>query len=547
MNLKINIYFIMQKLFLLLSIIIVLPLSAERFTYDIVVYGATSAGVTAAIQAKCMGKSVILIHPGMHVGGMTSNGLGAADSNHHYLVGGLTDRFFHHMWLYYQNDDAWKFEDKHLMNDQQGNPHLDEHTMWLYEPHVAERIFKAMLKNREVPVLLNEKLNRADGVRKCGQNIVEIEMESGNVYEGKVFIDASYEGDLMACAGVSYLVGRESNSAYDETLNGIQSASTPTRYPLHIDPFVEKGNPESGLLPRVYSDSGGNNGDGDSAVQAYCFRLCLTKVPENRIMIEKPKDYDASEYELLFRAIESGASKFFKTSPLPNNKADCNNFGMVSIDYIGMSWEWAEADYETRQKIAASHEKWQKGLIWTLQNHARVPEKVKEIYAPWGLCKDEFIKNQHWPYELYVREARRMISSKVITEHTALNREAVNDSVGIASYSIDSHNMKYFVNDQNELSREGGIYVNVATSFGISYQTIVPKNEECQNLIVPVCLSASHVGYAPIRMEPVYMILGQSAATAAAIAINLGVNVQGVPYDLLRTQLLKDGQVLDVP
>lgn len=512
-------------------------------TCDILIYGGTSAGVVAAVQAKHLGKSVILINPGKHVGGATSNGIGWVDQLHHHLVGGITKEFFQHVWRYYQTDAAWKYEPKHLMRNQRGYPNPNDHTMWILEPHIGERIFKSMLKTASVQVVCNEKLNRINGVQKNGQQILQIQTESGNSYQAQMFIDATYEGDLMAAAGVSYTVGRESNQLYGETHNGIHLNLSFNSIP--IDPYKIKGDPASGLLPRIYPNLEGNPGDADHGVQAYNYRVCLTNVPENRVVIEKPSHYDESQYEILFRAAEAGVQKFFQFNFLPNLKIDANTLGPVSTDYVGMSWGWAEADDVTRKQIALQHENWHRGLLWSLQNHPRIPSKIRQYYASWGLAKDEFIENNHWPYELYVREARRMVSSMVITENHALGTDPITDGVGLASYPMDSHRVKYYVSPNGLLHSEGSLFLKIPISFPVSYQALVPKKEECRNLIVPVCLSATHVAYGAIRTEPTYMILGQSAATAASLAIDLGVDVQDVPYEKLKAQLLQDGQICE--
>jgi hypothetical protein len=317
--------------------------------------------------------------------------------------------------------------------------------------------------------------------------------------------------------------------------------------PVQIDPYLIKGDPQSGLLPRIFPSAGGDKGEGDCGVQAYNFRMCLTDVPENSARIEKPADYDEREYEILFRAIEAGiaAKNIFKLDLLPNRKTDSNNNGLISTDYVGLSWEYPEADYETRKQIAFEHEQWQRGLVWTLQNHPRIPQNVRAFYAPWGLPLDEFIDNNHWPYQLYIREARRMISPLVITEQTVLGNIQVQDSIGLASYSMDSHAIKYVVNPSGFLGTEGGLFKKVLKPYSISYQAIVPARNDCENLLVPVCLSASHAAYGSIRMEPTLMHLGQSAATAASLAIDYNVALQDLPYPALREQLLNDGQVLD--
>lgn len=516
-------------------------------SFDIVVYGSSSAGVTAAVQAAKMGKSVVLIAPGKHLGGMTSNGLGWVDIKMPKALGGLTSFFFRKVWSYYQNDSSWKWETKHPIKGQLVNYYPNVHLMWVLEPHIGERIFDAMANAAKVSIVRGERLNRNDGVKMDGLRIVEIAMESGLTFSGKMFIDATYEGDLMAASNVSYIVGREPNSLYQETLNGIHSNIPSNNNYIKIDPYVVEGDPQSGLLQRIYPNAGGSEGDGDKCVEAYNYRMCLTDVPQNRVAIQKPEGYDDSEYELVFRAIKAlvSANNIFKFDLLPNRKTDANNNGLISTDYIGMSWDYAEADYATREQIAKKHEQWQRGLIWTLQNHPRVPVNVRQFYGPWGLPKDEFADNNNWPYELYVREARRMVSDVVIDEHTVFGNEAAQDSVGLTYYYVDSHSIKYIVNPDGHLATEGGIYKMVLKPFPISYGAIVPARGECENLLVPVCISASHAAYGAVRVEPTYMVLGQSAATAAALSIDNNVSLQDLPYDILRARLLADGQVLD--
>ncbi len=518
--------------------------------FDIVIYGGTSSGVIAAVQAARLGKSVALIHPGKHLGGMTSSGLGWIDIGNPRSIGGLTKDFFHHIWLHYQNDVAWTWEDKHLMKIQgDTNATNDTQTMWVLEPHVAESTFTTLCEHPNIIILYNERLNRRDGVTVNDATIQQIEMQSGRIIQGKIYIDATYEGDLLAAAGVSYIIGREPNTLHHETMNGIRTNILRGDMPKRIDPYIIKGNPASGLLPRVYSHAQGPEGGGDTKLQAYNFRMCLTDIPENRIFIEKPQDYNENDYELVFRMIEGGLhkSRFFKLDLLPNRKTDSNNHGPVSTDYVGMNWDYVEADDVTRHNIALAHEKWQKGLVWTLQNHPRIPAPVQAYYAPWGLAKDEFIDNNHWPYQLYIREARRMVADVVITEHTALGHHKENDSIGLGSYHIDSHAIKYFVAHDGFLVTDGCLYHKVSAPFPISYRTIIPKRTECNNLLVPICLSATHAAYGSVRMEPVFMVLGQSAATAASIAIDLNLALQDVPYETLRAQLLKDKQIINWP
>lgn len=515
--------------------------------YDIVVYGGTSAGVIAAEQASKMGKSVVLIEPGKHLGGMTSNGLGWIDVTAYKNIGGLTWKFFNSVFQYYQRDSSWIWEKKYPIKGQLMQLHPTVPLMWVLEPHVGERIFNSIVSEQKIPVIRNERLNRSTGVLMEDRHIVKIVMESGLSFKGKMFIDATYEGDLMAASNVSYIVGRESNSCYQETLNGIHFNSPKGSKAIKIDPYVVKGDPQSGLLPRINLDTGNNEGDGDKSVQAYGYRMCLTDVQENCKQIKKPKNYDEQQYEILFRAIEAGIStkNIFKFDLLPNRKTDSNNNGLISTDYVGMSWNYAEADYETRKQIALEHKFWQCGLVWTLQNHHRIPASVRAYYAPWGLSKDEFADNDNWPYMLYVREARRMVSSLVMDEHVVLGNASISDSVGFATYPMDSHAVKYIVNSGGFIEAEGDLFKKMSNSYSISFQAIIPSKLECENLLVPICLSASHVAYSSIRTEPTFMILGQSAATAASLAIDLNVALQDLPYEVLREKLLADGQVLN--
>ncbi len=521
------------------------PDGADRF--DIVVYGGTSAGVTAAVQAARMGKTVVLIEPGKHLGGLTSGGLGWVDVGNPQTIGGLAREYFHQAWQHYQDDAAWKWEKKRKMGGQHAPLPPNDQTMWILEPSVAERLFDQMAGEAKVTVVRNERLNRKTGVKQEGRKIVSIAMESGRVFHARMFIDATYEGDLMAAAGVSYFVGREPNSRYKETINGVRPDPLAGRLPK-IDPYLIKGDPASGLLPRVHPDRAGNVGEGDRGVQAYNYRMCLTKVPANRVTVEKPADYDEKQYELLFRFIEAGGekTKFVSLDQIPNGKTDTNNNGYISTDLVGINWDYPEADYTTRERIAKAHEQWQRGLFWTLQNHPRIPEETRRLYAPWGLAKDEFADTGHWPFQLYIREARRMTSDFVITENTALGKEAVKDPVGLGSYHMDSHAIKLFVSN-GFLSSEGGMFVKVPAPFGISYRAIIPKRGECENLLVPVCSSATHAAYGSMRMEPVFMVLGQSAATAASLAIDRNSASQDVPYEALRERLLADKQIIDRP
>jgi len=516
--------------------------------YDIVVYGGTSAGIVAAIQAGRMGKSVALIEPSNHLGGLTTGGLGATDIGNKQAIGGLARNFYHRIWRHYQNDSAWKHQTHadYEKNNPHGRPSDD--TMWTFEPHVAAEVFRQMLAEADIQPILRERLDRKAGVKKSGGRIESITMESGRTFAGKMFIDATYEGDLLAAAGVSYHVGREANDVYGEKINGVQPALNTKnhRFVKGVDPYVKPGDPSSGLLQGIQVDKPPPAGSGDRLVQAYCYRLCTTDVPENRRPWPKPADYDESRYEILFRNFEAGDTRApWHPLGMPNRKTDTNNNGAFSTDYIGGNYDYAEADYATRERIVADHLSYQQGLLWTLANHPRVPPKVREEFNRLALAKDEFVDNDNWPTQLYIREARRMIGPYVMTEHNCRGKKVVDDSVGMGAYGMDSHNCQRYVNERGHVQNEGDVQVAGFKPYPISYQSIVPKASECENLLVPVCLSSSHIAYGSIRMEPVFMILGQSAATAATQAIDAKVGVQELDFRRLRERLLADKQVLE--
>ena len=350
----------------------------------------------------------------------------------------------------------------------------------------------------------------------------------------------------MAKSGVSFTVGREANSRYGETLNGIQiQRAVSHQFVKCVDPYIKSGEPTSGLLAGIASDSPGIEGDGDKRIQAYCFRMCLTDVPENKVPFPRPADYNEQQYELLLRYYEADYNGIgWLPTMMPNRKTDTNNGQAFSTDNIGGNYAYPEGDYTARATIIAEHESYQKGLMWTLANHPRIPEKIRRQAARWGLAKDEFTDNNNWPHQLYIREARRMVSDYIMTEHNCRGRESAADSVGLGAYGMDSHNTQRYVDANGCARNEGDVQVPVAGPYPISYRSIVPKKDECSNLLVPVCLSSSHIAYGSIRMEPVFMVLGQSAATAACLAIDDNVPIQTIDYAELRAALLKDGQVL---
>lgn len=516
---------------------------ASHIERDVIVYGGTSAGVTAAIQTSRMGKSVILIEPSQHVGGLTSGGLGMTDSGKREVIGGLSREFYQRLQQHYHQPDVWR---QQKPTDYAYYKPTDD-AIWRFEPHVAENTLKAMLAEAQVEVVYGERLDLDNGVSKEGGKITEIRMESGDVFRGKIFIDATYEGDLMAKAGVTYTIGREPNSKYDETLNGVQTENARSHQFLHnVDPYLIPGDPKSGLLPGVQAEAPGKEGAGDKRIQAYCFRMCLTDDPANRVAFPKPEGYNPLRYELYLRYILKGwRTVWGNHKPMPNRKTDTNNHGGFSTDNIGMNYSYPDGDYATREAIIKEHETYQKGLFWFLCNDPRVPKDLQENISKWGLAKDEFTDNGNWPHQIYVREARRMVSDYVQTEADCFRTRQTPNSVGMGSYNMDSHHVQRYV-DQNGFARnEGDVQVSPGGPYQISYRAIRPKREECQNLLVPAALSSSHIAFGSIRMEPVFMVLGQSAATGACHAIDEKVAVQDIDQAKLKAQLIADKQVLD--
>ncbi len=517
---------------------------AAREDYDIVVYGGTSSGVVAAVQAARMEKSVVLVESGRHLGGMTSSGLGMTDSGDTAAIGGVSREFYRRVAKHYADTAAWKYESP----EDYGYFRKPADARFRFEPHAAEAIYGDMLRESGVNIVLGERLDLEHGVKKQGTRITAIVMESGKEFSGKLFIDATYEGDLMAKAGVEYAIGRESNSQYGETLNGVQTShARGHQFQRPVDPFVVPGDPASGLLPGVHAGGPGREGEGDKRIQAYNFRLCLTNVPENRVPFPKPEGYDPLRYELLLRYLTPEWNDIFGNQKMmPNRKTDTNNHGAIGSDDIGMNYDYPEGDYAVRAKIEREHRVYQQGLMWFLANDPRVPEAVRKRVGQWGLAKDEFTDNGHWPHQLYIREARRMVSDYVHTESDCRRKRATPEPVGMGSYNMDSHNCQRYADSRGHVRNEGDVQINPGGPYQISFRSIRPKAEQCTNLLVPVCISSSHIAYGSVRMEPVFMILGQSAATAASLAIDDGVEVQEVSYEKLRKRLLADKQVLEM-
>jgi hypothetical protein len=535
---------------------------------DVLVYGGSASGVVAGVQAARLGRSVIIVEPGRHLGGLTSGGLGMTDTGVKSTIGGLSREFYERIYQYYTRADAWRQTTRQeyldwLPTHWAGGPKDKEfgRIQYVFEPHVAEKIFRDLVREAGVQVIYGERLDLKRGVRKNGAAITSLALESGRVFTAKVYIDATYEGDLMAKAGVSYVTGREGNAKYGETLNGILP-SGPAIFP-RISPYVVPGDPASGLLPRVDPKPPGKPGDPDHRQQAYNFRVCLTNAPDNRVPFQKPANYNALDFELLARwvatmkNVQPAPSRIGDTAlgggdrnigisfhKLPNRKTDSNIGSEFGSDYLGRSYGWAEADHAQREALWQEHKTYVQGLLWFLAHDERSPAPVRAEMRNWGLAKDEFTDSDHWPFQLYVREARRMVSDYVVTEHDARGVKSAEDPVALGSYHSDSHGVCLYVDEAGQLCREKGFYVRTGI-FGISYRSIRPKATECTNLLVPMCLSASHAAYGPTRMEPVFMMLGQAAGAAAALAIEGGTTVQTLPYPRLRDRLRADRAVLE--
>ena len=525
--------------------------SGQEFKADVIVYGGTSAAVTAAVQVVRMGKSVIIVSPDKHLGGLSSSGLGFTDTGNKEVIGGLAREFYQLIYQHYQNPESWKWQKQlEYGNRGQGSPAIDgdKRTMWIFEPHVAEEAFEKMISENKIKVYREEWLDRETGVTKKDGKIVSITTLSGKVFKGRIFIDASYEGDLMASGGVSYTVGREANSVYDETWNGIQKGVYHHGHYFKdkIDPYKIPGDPSSGLLPLISKETPGENGTGDNKIQAYCFRLCLTQNPDNRIKIEKPEGYDSTQYELLVRLSETRWNEFFgKYDPIPNAKTDVNNHGPFSYDNIGMNWDYPEASYERRKEIIRQHIQYQKGLLYFMATDMRLPPSVRETMNKWGFAKDEFTDNGYWPFNIYVREARRMKGEYVMTENDVMGKRKVPRPAGMGSYTMDSHNVQRYVTPEGFVQNEGDIGVKPPKPYQIDLGSLIPRKEECGNLLVPVCVSCSHIAFGSIRMEPVFMILGQTAGTVAAMAIDRRKSIYDLGYEEIKTRLESDGQILE--
>lgn len=493
--------------------------SARTVVADVCIYGGTAAGVIAAVQLARDGRRAVVLESSNHLGGMTASGLGWTDFGNRHSIGGLSREFYRCLGRHYGVEEEWCFE-----------------------PHAAENIFELWMRDTGTPVFRREYVV---GVDRDGERITALRTESGLSVRARIFIDASYEGDLLAKAGVHHTVGREDNALYGETLNGMQLHAK-HQFDFPVDPYRIEGAPGSGLLPEIELGGDYVPGRGDHRIQAYNFRMCLTRQEDNRIPFPCPPGYDGSDYELLARYLRGGWNEVFaKFDPIRGGKTDTNNHGAVSTDYIGQNHAWPEAGYAERERLFQAHVRYQQGLQWFLSHDPRVPAPIREAYAEWGLPKDEFVETGGWPHALYIREARRMRSDYIMTEHNCRGTVRAEDPVGLGAYGMDSHNCRRVVIN-GRLWNEGDVQAAGFPPYGISWRSLTPRRGDCTNLIVPVCVSASHIAYGSIRMEPVFMVLGQSAAIAATLALNENCAVQDLPYAALREQLLQAGQVLQV-
>jgi len=517
----------------LLALLIILSAgNLASKVYDIVVYGGTSAGVIAAYSAKKMGKSVLLIEPTLFLGGMSSSGLGETDIGNKYAVTNLSRDFYRRLGKHYGTFEAWQFE-----------------------PSAAEKVFNDYIKKADIEVLYQHRIISAQKIGTMLQNITLENSRYVNApkikIEGKMFIDCSYEGDLMAKAGISYTVGREANSQYGETLNGVQIHGG-NQLPDKISPYIIEGDSTSGILWGINPEPIQPFGTSDKKIQAYNYRLCLTNNPDNKIPFSRPIGYDSTKYELLYRTIKQRADMgwkqplhafFLRMMPIPNQKTDTNNKGGFSTDFIGFNWNYPEADYIQREYITEEHRRYTKGLLYFLANDPRIPQDIRNEMNQWGYPKDEFPENEGFPRQLYVREARRLVGEYVMTEHNCTGKVTVKDGIAYGAYNMDSHNCdRHILNGY--VVNEGDVQEPVPAPYPIAYRSLTPKKEECQNVLVPVCLSATHIAYGSIRMEPVFMITAQAAAMAASMAIDEQTAVQLIDVAKLQ-KMMQENPLLD--
>ncbi len=500
-------------------------------SYDLVVYGGTAGGVMTAVAGARQGLRTVLIEPRAHVGGMATGGLSRTDVGRREVIGGLALEFYMRIGERYE---------MHRFLHEMG---------WQYEPRVGESVMREMLKDTGVEVVFHRRLREKNGVVKQGSTITGIVTENGETYRGKVFADCTYEGDLMAQAKVTYTYGRESVAQYGESLAGIRERTPYHQFQTDIPARDAQGN----LLPEITIEPRGVAGTADRRIQAYNFRLITTNNPAIHRPWPKPANYDAKRYELLARMLVAMQAKLGRAqilnevtqlAEIPNRKADFNNSGAFSIDYIGKNYDYPDGSYAARERIWQEHIDYVKGYFYFLANDPRVPAALQREVRQWGLAKDEFEDTDNWPHQLYIREARRMVGEYVLVQKDMQTDLMKPDVIGMGSYNSDSHNVRRFVNEKGFAENEGDMQVAVKP-YQIPYRMLLPKRAEAANLLVPVCFSASHVAYSSARMEPQYMILGHAAGVAASLAVRTAKPVQDISISDLQTTLMTQGAVFE--
>lgn len=501
---------------------------------DVIVYGGTAAGVAAAVQTARMGRSVILVAPEKHIGGIAVEGLGGADINNHWFrndfaVGGLAAEFYVRLGRKYGKNGP----------------------VYRYESHVAESVFAEMLREAKVTVARESRLREplASSVRWSeGRFLSAIIVESGQIFAGRTFLDCTLEGDLLKAAGVDTTFGRESNRLYGETKNGIRAETTHAQFKVRVDPFRTPGDAKSGVIPTIQDEPLGTPGEGDGNIQAFCFRLCLTRSAENRIPFRKPPNFDRSHYEIYFRYVRAGGKLWTPTAALPNGKTDLGSWHDLSANLYGMNREWPDGSYAIRQRIYDEHRSFTQGLLWLLANDPEMPADLRTEWQQWGLCRDEFTDNEGWPRQLYVRDGRRMVSDYVITEHHTrrTNPIPVTDPVAVAYWPTDTHSVRRIVRD-GAAYNEGFVFDDGNWGpFGIAYRALLPRRSQAANLLTPTCPSSSHVAWGAIRLEQTFLSLGQAAATASVLALEQNKALHDLDYSVLRKRLVEDGQIVSI-
>lgn len=503
--------------------------AADRAQYDLVVYGATPAGIAAAVAASRDGLKVALVDAGHHIGGLVAGGLSSTDKGDPAVIGGISLEFFQRVGARY------------------GEP-----VEWTFEPHVASAVFASLLRGARVSTFYDSPLDERDGVRRRGGTILSIRTTSGRTLSGRIFADCSYEGELMAMAGVTYTWGRESREDYGEPLAGVRGPQRPDHlFTVRVSPYDSQGR----LLPEVQPGRPDPPGRGDRKVQAYGFRLCITRRDGNRTPFPRPPGYDPARYEILARLVEALTTanrcppdihRMMILSALKGDKFDVNSLGAVSTDHIGASWSFPTADRAERERIWQDHYNYEAGFLFYLGHSERIPRSLRDEVNSYGLARDEFTDTGGWPWQLYIRESRRMVGEYVMTQRDIQTDLTKPDAVGMGSYQSDSHGVERVATADGGTQNEGEMYVPTHP-YQIPYRMILPRRSQTANLLVPVCFSATHVAYSTLRMEPQYMIIGQAAGVAASLAVKHRTSIYDLPAGELQRQLIREHVVIQLP